>query len=720
MIMGPLRPRATTGEKIVYSALGRLNGDYQIWPELPVQGESERKQPDFVLLHPLKGIIVLEVKDWRRIISANPYGVMVDGREDLEPSPVTKAKGYCEAIIDMIRETHRKAVAEGSFLGSLPRVPYAYGVVLTWQTGPEMLHLENRLKARGYLLNREDFTDRYRLEACLDRLPRPGGIQRLSEEELELVRRALFPDGDIYDRTGEYMGHFFTEQEIETKDDIFPYTQEETKPDEEASPEQPILFPGSSPSPLVPDVEKLELTEQGEKIAERFKVKLVRGVAGSGKTQILCKRAVLWSRLYPTWDILVLTRNRGLAADLERVLKDYEQIEVCNFDRLCRRQLESKELWRSPVNDTDQPGWICAICMEVPGADQFDPRFLRDEFNWMKYVGRLDRESYLTENRDGRENPLSREKQRPIVFQVFELYEERLRRFRQMTWADVPLIMIDAMEGGLIPGERYDAILVDEAQMFPPTWFTVVKRWLEKPHGMLFLAADMTQNIYARFSWKQKGLDVRGRRSRILRQPYRSSYPIARAAYELVCTDSDLQDLLSKDGDELIEPEWDHPGMRPGETPRLVHCSNLGAELHYVTTQVKRLIDAGYWPSDIAVVSLKEVQRERFASHLGAQGVPIALSSEYRYGTDGPRVLVGLISGITGQEFKAVLVCDAQDLFDRSSTAFSGSWPEFKAQQKRLLYVAMTRARDNLHICYRQKLHSTLQVLSQVTKDVDV
>jgi superfamily I DNA/RNA helicase len=188
----------------------------------------------------------------------------------------------------------------------------------------------------------------------------------------------------------------------------------------------------------------------------------------------------------------------------------------------------------------------------------------------------------------------------------------------------------------------------------------------------------------------------------------------------LVCTDDDLQNLLRKEGDELVEPDLDHPGMRPGETPKLVHCSNLEAELDYVTTGVKRLIDAGYWSSDIAVVSLKEVQREHLASHLRAQGVPIALSSEYRYGTDGPRVLVGLISGITGQEFKAVLVCETQDLFDRSSTAFSGSWPEFKAQQKRLLYVAMTRARDDLHICYRQKLHSTLDVLGEVTEAVEV
>jgi superfamily I DNA/RNA helicase len=722
LMMGQLHPDATDGEKIVYGAFERYLPDtYQVWPELPVQGAEERKQPDFVLLHPTWGIIVLEVKDWARILAADPYHVVVKprkGAEDTRGNPVTQAKRYCDTIADMIRETHREALAEGAFRGPLPKVSRAYAVVLTLQEDYEIPYLEQRLRAKGYLLSKYDLV-KARLEARLQSLPRPDGVECLDEDTLELVRRALFPEGDIYDSAGKYIGHFTPEQEIEAKDGVFPRTEEETETDEKVPVEQSTLFSASSPSPVRLDVEKLELTEQGKEIAGRFSVKLVRGVAGSGKTQILCKRAVLLSKLYPAWNILVLTRNKGLAADLRAILKDYPSITVCHFDQLCYRQLEPKGLWRPPVGDQDQPGWIAQVCKDVPGADEFDPRFLRDEFNWMKYVDRLGRESYLAEEREGRETPLPRDK-REIVFQTFELFEKRLQLFRQMVWADVPRLMINAIESGLLVTQQYDAILVDEAQMFPPTWFKVVKYWLKQPQGMLFLAADMTQNIYARFSWKQKGINVRGRRTTILRQPYRNSYPIANAAYELVRTDDDLQALLRKDGDELIEPDMDHAGMRPGEMPKLVHCNNLDGELKYVTDEIKRLIAGGCWPSDIAVLTLKEVQgQQRFASHLQAQGVQIVLSSEYRHRADNPRVLVGLTSGITGQEFKAVFVCDLQGLFDRDSTAFSGSWTDFKAEQKRLLYVAMTRARDNLYLCYRQKLHSTLQILEQVTEAVE-
>lgn len=716
MLMGPLRPKATYGERLVCGALGRLPDDYQIWPELPVQGDVERKKPDFVVLHPKWGIIVLEVKDRRKIISADPYGLHVrraDGSEKSEPNPVNKAERYSETIKDMLKETHRRARGEGAFVDSFPMIPRRYGVVFTHQSPREVSFLEERLRAKGYLLSGDDL-DADRFERRLRSLRCPCGVDRLDDRTLELIRRALFPDGDLYDKQGNYLGHLTPEQEVEVKAGIFPGDQEESEGEEdEPLTAQPSLLEERPPRSVKPDVESLELTEEGEQLVERFSVRLIRGVAGSGKTQILCKRAVLLTQLHPDWDILVLTRNRGLAADLEDTLADYDKIQVCHFDRLCRNQLDARGLWGSPVKDTQQPGWITSVIGEVEGGDQFDPRFLRDEFNWMKYTRILTRNSYISEDRDGREIPLSRERERPIVHEVFQRYEDKLKRFHQFAWADVPLLMLDAMEEGLIPEAQYDAILIDEAQMFPPTWFEVVKRWLRKPHGMLFLAADMTQNIYGRFSWKRKGVRVRGR-TRILRRPYRSTYPIARCAYDLVRSDEDLQSLLKKDGDELVEPDLDHSLMRQGEKPKLIKCSNLEAELDYVAHSVQQLISDGYWPSEIAVLTLRQEEgQQRFAASLRAQGIPIVLASECRYSSEGPRTLVGLISGITGQEFRAVFVCELQDLFRRDSTVFSGSWIEFKAQQKRLLYVAMTRARDSLHMCYRQNLHSTLDCLER-------
>jgi hypothetical protein len=722
LMMGPLRPDATDGEKQVFSALsGNLPDQYQVWPELPIQADEERRHPDFVVLHPMWGLTVLEVKDRKRIVRANPYGMVVfrNGKEEPEGNPVDDARRYAETIQDMIRDVHRQALVDGSYVGPLPHVSWTYGVVMSKQNDREISLLEKRLKARGHLLCRDDLRHD-RLEERLQHLPRPGGVELLQEDELDLVRRALFPDGDLYDSAGNYVGHLSAEQEVETKDGIYVQTEDEDKLGEQETVKQGSFLPAEEPSPILPNGDKLELSEEGQSIVGRFRVKLVRGVAGCGKTQILCKRAILLTRLYPDWQILVLTRNRGLAADLDAILGDYDAIRVCNFDRLCYEQLDDPKvgLWRSPIKDKDQPGWIAKVCQEVPGAEEFDPRFLRDEFNWIKDIGRVDRHAYLEQDRSGRETPLPTSK-REIVFSVFARHEERMNRFHQMVWPDVPRLMLDAMNEGLLPTSQYDAVLIDEAQMFPPTWFQVVKRWL-RPDGMLFMAADTTQNIYARFSWLQKGINVRGRRTTILRKPYRSTFQIAQAAYELVRADEELRTLLRKEGDDLVEPDLGHSEMRAGPVPKLVRCRNLEAELDYVSNEIKRLIAEGHWPSDIAILVLKERTQQRFASHLRAEGIPFVLASEHRHSVDGPKVLVDLISGITGQEFRVVLVCDLQHLFDRDSVYFGGSWPEFKAQQKRLLYVAMTRARDHLCLCYRGNLHSSLSVLEDATELTEV
>src|SRR6516225_1595969 len=56
--------RATTGELRVAERLEQfLEDDYLCWYDVPVG--PRHQHPDFVVLHPGRGILVLEVKDWK-------------------------------------------------------------------------------------------------------------------------------------------------------------------------------------------------------------------------------------------------------------------------------------------------------------------------------------------------------------------------------------------------------------------------------------------------------------------------------------------------------------------------------------------------------------------------------------------------------------------------------------------------------------------------------
>ena len=56
--------RMTSGEKRFAVRLEqKLDDDYLIWYDVPIG--KKQLHPDFIVLHPLRGLLVLEVKDWK-------------------------------------------------------------------------------------------------------------------------------------------------------------------------------------------------------------------------------------------------------------------------------------------------------------------------------------------------------------------------------------------------------------------------------------------------------------------------------------------------------------------------------------------------------------------------------------------------------------------------------------------------------------------------------
>lgn len=86
----------------------------------------------------------------------------------------------------------------------------------------------------------------------------------------------------------------------------------------------------------------LNLPKSGHDTAQDFQLRLVNGVAGSGKSLIIIYRAFMLRRLFPHKRILVLTHNRALIQDLRRRyarLSGGDQgVEMQTFMGWCRRQ----------------------------------------------------------------------------------------------------------------------------------------------------------------------------------------------------------------------------------------------------------------------------------------------------------------------------------------------------------------------------------------------
>jgi Nuclease-related domain len=87
--------RMTPGEKRLARRLeALLDDDYLVWYDTPV-GRRNR-YPDFIILHPARGLLFLEVKDWRleniKKISKHRVELLTDNGKVTAPNPIEQAR----------------------------------------------------------------------------------------------------------------------------------------------------------------------------------------------------------------------------------------------------------------------------------------------------------------------------------------------------------------------------------------------------------------------------------------------------------------------------------------------------------------------------------------------------------------------------------------------------------------------------------------------------
>ena len=117
-----VRDRANAGEKKVLDALARhLEDDYTIWHNIPIMGCGH--EPDFVVLHPKRGLLILEVKHWRArtIVDANPICVQLQTEHGTvtENHPVSQARGYAQDIVHVLQKQPALRQESGPHKGKL-------------------------------------------------------------------------------------------------------------------------------------------------------------------------------------------------------------------------------------------------------------------------------------------------------------------------------------------------------------------------------------------------------------------------------------------------------------------------------------------------------------------------------------------------------------------------------------------------------------------------
>ena len=370
-----------------------------------------------------------------------------------------------------------------------------------------------------------------------------------------------------------------------------------------------------------------------ERLAEHmgWGYRMLRGVAGSGKTLVLTHRARYLHDTFPNYRILVLCYNRLLANALELMVGRSDRITVTNIDRLAFR-----------------------------------------------LAGQAGRRNIDFENLRSR-----------AVAAANRLPDSR----------------------------RFDIVMVDEAQDFDHAGLDLAYAMLRQSRrnlqptglglssyqaGHLVLALDSAQNVYRRsMTWNPPEMTARGRTT-VFRRNYRNTRQILELAWNFLDGSATGRSTTKSDEETLILPEASY---RQGPAPKVLECGNLADEARAMASEVERLVSEGVDVKDIAVMyghrdlhdELRNECRRRDLPYFHIQHRGRKRSEDRRdlAMSIRDRVRVSTIHGLKGLEFSRIVIGGVNRTYVPDTPD-----EEHTDAAKRLVYVGMTRAMDELVITY--------------------
>ena len=311
--IGSCTSRMTSGERKLAERLEqKLDDDYLLWYDVPVG--PKQSHPDFVVMHPQRGILILETKDWKldtiKTATRQAWEIIPDGQFKVVINPLAQARHCAIQVVNALERDEQLVHSSGPHQGKLA-FPWGHGVVFTRITRKQFdaAGLGDAIEPH-HVICQDEMLESADPEAFQQRLwnmfPHSfGGIMSLPQ--LDRVRWIMFPQVRVPPQGG-----------------LFDDSNEET--------ELPSIM-------RVMDIQQEQLARS---LGDGHRV--IHGVAGSGKTMILGYRAeyLAQASTASSKPILILCFNEPLGVKLHSVMTAKGlsgKVHVRHFHKWCRDQL---------------------------------------------------------------------------------------------------------------------------------------------------------------------------------------------------------------------------------------------------------------------------------------------------------------------------------------------------------------------------------------------
>ncbi len=441
----------------------------------------------------------------------------------------------------------------------------------------------------------------------------------------------------------------------------------------------------------------------------------VSGSAGTGKTVVALHRAVHLAHQDEDARVLLSTFSDTLAnalrANLFRLIwntpKLGERIDVIAMDALGIR-LYAAEFGKPVFASSDEISTqLKAGAAQVDGL-KANAAFLLSEWEDVVDTWQVQSwEAYRDAKRLGRKTRLP-EAQRALYWQVFAQVQAQLKQAGKITTAEMFAKLAEAMSTRKHP--VFDYIVVDESQDIGVQQLRFLAAIAGDRANALFFAGDLGQRIFQTpFSWKALGVDVRGR-SRALNINYRTSHQIRSQADRLL--GPEVSDM-----DGNVESRKGTISVFNGPEPTICSYPDAEAEIRAVGVWLQRCRANGVLPHEFGVFVRSECELPRAQAAVTSAGLQGRVLGKDMATAEG-FVSITTMHLAKGMEFRvvAVMACDDEVIPSQGridTAADEAELTEIYNTERHLLYVACTRARDQLHVSAVKPVSEFLEDLVQ-------
>jgi hypothetical protein len=430
----------------------------------------------------------------------------------------------------------------------------------------------------------------------------------------------------------------------------------------------------------------------------------ISGSAGTGKTIVALHRAVFLAKKYDDSRVLLTTFSQALANSLKTKLRRLihseprlgERIDVISMNVLAANLFESR-IGKVTLITRDQLKKHISIASKKVEGHQFSNLFILNEWEQVVDAWQINSwEDYRDFKRLGRKIRLA-EPQRKKIWSIFKHLIVQLEDERLKTEAGMFQLLTDNFNSK--EQSPYDHYIIDEAQDINVPQLKFMESIAGSAHNGLFFTGDLGQRIFqSPFSWKSIGINIQGRSS-TLRVNYRTSHQIRSQSDMLL--EKEIRDV---DGNTEIRNQT--VSIFNGPKPLIESYDSPDEEVAGVAKWLMEKVKTGSSESEIGVFVRSPDEFKRAEEALNKTGLKYKVLDE-NFDIISGHISVSTMHLAKGLEFSSVVVmaCDDEVIPSQErleSVADESELEDVYNTERHLLYVACTRARDNLLITYTQ------------------